>query len=108
MASTSRRYVAMAASLCLAPLPGIADEVPDAAASQAPAGPAEGAQRRFDIAAYDVEGNSVLQTVDIEEAVYPFLGDGKTVADVDQARDALERAYHARGYQTVQVEIPQQ
>src|SRR5690242_8037056 len=98
MASTSRRSVAMAASLCLAPLSGLADEVPSAPASQAPpasapASPstapassssAEGDQRRLDIEAYDVEGNTVLQASDIEEAVYPFLGESKTPADVDK------------------------
>ena len=44
----------------------------------------------------------------IEEAVYPYLGEQKTLDDVERARDALERAYHAAGYLTVLVTIPQQ
>lgn len=55
-----------------------------------------------------VDGNTVLSTPDIETAVYPFLGENRTPADVDNARQALQRAYEDRGYQTVQVEIPQQ
>jgi hemolysin activation/secretion protein len=63
---------------------------------------------RFDIYEYVVDGNTVLSVPDVEEAVYPFLGDGRNAADVDKARDALQRAYEDRGYQAVQIEIPQQ
>ena len=40
------------------------------------------------------------QASDIDEAVYLYLGESKTPADVDKARDVLEQAYHAKGYQT--------
>jgi len=63
---------------------------------------------RFDILEYVVDGNTVLSVPEIEEAVYPFLGEKKVASDVDQARDALEHAYQSHGYQTVQVFIPQQ
>jgi hemolysin activation/secretion protein len=63
---------------------------------------------RFDIMEYVVDGNTVLAVPDIEEAVYPFLGESRTADDVDGARKALEDAYQSRGYQTVQVSIPQQ
>lgn len=63
---------------------------------------------RFDILEYAVEGNSVLSTDAIEVAVYPHLGEGKTIADVESARLALEQAYHAGGYLTVFVNIPEQ
>ena len=62
----------------------------------------------FDIDAYDIEGNTILPPDTVEAAVYPFLGPGRTEADVAAARDALERAYHQRGYQSVVVEIPAQ
>jgi hemolysin activation/secretion protein len=46
--------------------------------------------------------------LEVEEAVYPYLGPERTSEDVDQARAALEKAYQAKGYQTVSVQIPPQ
>lgn len=63
---------------------------------------------RFDILEYVVEGNTTLPASRIEEAVYPFMGEQKTIGDVEQARAALENAYHASGYLTVFVGIPEQ
>ena len=63
---------------------------------------------RFDVLEFVVEGNTVLSTLDIERAVYPFLGEAVTVADVEKARAALENAYRDRGYPTVFVDIPEQ
>ncbi len=82
-----------------------ANAAPDAAPK---AGTQNNTEKRFDILEYVVDGNSVLSVPDIEEAVYPFLGESRNAADVDQARDALEQVYQSRGFQTVQVEIPQQ
>ncbi len=69
---------------------------------------AEPPQPTFDIEAYDVDGNKLLEEIEVEKAVYPFLGPGRTSADVDHAREALEKAYHDRGYQSVVVETPPQ
>lgn len=44
----------------------------------------------------------------IEEAVTPYLGEGKSIADVEAARSALEKAYRDAGYLTVLVDIPEQ
>jgi hemolysin activation/secretion protein len=66
------------------------------------------AERHFDILEYVVDGNTVLAAPEIEEAVYPFLGESRTADDVDKARKALEDAYQGKGFQTVQVSIPQQ
>ena len=66
------------------------------------------AAQRFDIFEYVVDGNTVLDVPAIEEAVYPFLGEQRNAADVDMAREALEKIYQIRGYQTVQVVIPEQ
>ena len=63
---------------------------------------------QFDVFEYRVEGATLLPVALIEEAVYPHLGEQKTLDDVERARDALERAYHAAGYLTVLVTIPQQ
>jgi hemolysin activation/secretion protein len=63
---------------------------------------------RFDVLEIQVEGNSVLSALAIERAVYPHLGPGKSIRDVDAARAQLEKAYHAAGYLTVTVDIPEQ
>lgn len=63
---------------------------------------------RFYIRQYKVEGSGRLKPLEVEEAVYPFLGPGRTADDVEQARAALEKVYHDKGFQTVSVGIPQQ
>ena len=63
---------------------------------------------QFDILEYRVEGTSLLPLAVIERAVYPHLGEKKTIKDVESAREALEKAYHEAGYLTVVVSIPQQ
>ncbi|WP_287110109.1 ShlB/FhaC/HecB family hemolysin secretion/activation protein [Methylobacillus sp.] len=65
-------------------------------------------QARFDIMEFSVSGNTVLAAGRIEEAVYPFLGEGKTIDDVEGARAALEKAFHDAGYLTVFVNTPEQ
>lgn len=57
---------------------------------------------------YRIEGAKRLKNLEVEEAVYPFLGPGRTPEDVEQARLALEKVYHDKGYQTVSVVVPQQ
>ena len=104
------------ALLCLTPGSGVAQTPGAAPADNAPATPPSGAAAtaatpatpHFDILEFVVDGNTVLPVTEIETAVYPFLGEGRTAADVDEARDALERAYAQHGYQTVQVAIPPQ
>jgi hemolysin activation/secretion protein len=63
---------------------------------------------RFDVFEYRVEGSTLLPTIVVEQAVYPHLGEQKTLDDVEKAREALEKAYHAAGYLTVLVAIPPQ
>ena len=53
-------------------------------------------------------GNHLLSELDIDNAVYPFLGPGQTVQSVDAARAALQKAYADKGYETVAVQIPPQ
>ncbi len=62
----------------------------------------------FYIREYRVEGAKRLKNLEVEEAVYPFLGPGRSPTDVDQARAALEKVYHDKGFQTVSVVVPQQ
>ena len=101
--------------MCLILLPGLAlaEQAPPAPATPPAAAPPSAPDdapdgSRFDILEYDVAGNSVLPKLAIERAVYPFLGEKKTVKDVEQARQALEKAYHDAGYLTVLVDIPEQ
>jgi hemolysin activation/secretion protein len=63
---------------------------------------------KFDVFEYRVDGNSVLGNGDIEKAVYPYMGEQKTIEDVEKARSALEKTYQDAGYLTVSVSIPQQ
>ncbi|MBX9868252.1 MAG: BamA/TamA family outer membrane protein [Burkholderiaceae bacterium] len=63
---------------------------------------------KFDILEFRVSGNSVLPNSKIEETVYPFMGEGKDINVVEQARTALENFYHENGYPTVFVNIPEQ
>ncbi|OHE56918.1 MAG: hemin transporter [Thiobacillus sp. GWE1_62_9] len=65
-------------------------------------------ETRFDVFEYRVEGSTLLPVTVVEQAVYPHLGEKKTLNDVEQAREALEQAYHGAGYLTVLVNIPQQ
>jgi hemolysin activation/secretion protein len=73
-----------------------------------PAATASTAAARFDIDEFRVEGADNMQQIDVETAVYPFLGPHRTSEDVEKARAALEKAYHDKGLQTVSVSIPQQ
>jgi hemolysin activation/secretion protein len=49
-----------------------------------------------------------MRAIDIERAVTPYLGEAKSIKDVEAARQSLEKLYHQHGYQTVLVNIPQQ
>ncbi|MGZ8406847.1 MAG: POTRA domain-containing protein, partial [Caulobacteraceae bacterium] len=92
----------LAAALICA-MPAAAQETPppaqDAAAEQ---------NVTLEIQAYDIQGNTLLDALAVETAVYPYLGPDRTPADVEKAREALEKAYHAKGYQSVVVDVPQQ
>lgn len=57
---------------------------------------------------YRVRGNHLLKAIEIEEAVYPFMGPGRSEQDIEGARVALEKVYKAKGYQSVGVQVPQQ
>jgi len=67
-----------------------------------------GDEFRFYVREYRVSGATKLEPVDIEKAVYPYLGPYRTAGDVESARQALESAYRNKGYLTVSVLIPQQ
>lgn len=63
---------------------------------------------RFDVWEYRIEGNTTLDNSIIERTVYGYLGESRTLDDVEQARLALEKAYHESGYAAALVSIPEQ
>jgi hemolysin activation/secretion protein len=95
---------AKAASSGTAPNAASPSPAPPAAAAPKPAA----ATQHFDIDDFAVPGADLLPEIDLDEAIYPFLGPNKTADDVEKARAALEKAYHDQGYQTVSVSVPQQ
>jgi hemolysin activation/secretion protein len=80
------------------------------AAPPDPASPAAAtaADQAFDVLEFRVLGNTVLQPIAVERAVYPYTGPKKTFKDVQAAGKALESVYHAAGYGTVFVDVPEQ
>ncbi|MDE2107346.1 MAG: ShlB/FhaC/HecB family hemolysin secretion/activation protein, partial [Patescibacteria group bacterium] len=75
----------------------------------APPGQGSAADRTLFIAEYRVDGaGRLLARIKVEEAVYPFLGPGRTNADIERARKALEETYADAGFQTVAVQVPPQ
>lgn len=85
-----------------------ADKTTGSDKPQAKGKPAAAKKPVFEIDEYRIEGSEKLTQLDLEEAVYPFLGPGRTEEDVEKARAALEKAYSSRGFQTVSVSVPQQ
>jgi hemolysin activation/secretion protein len=98
--------LALACSPLLAAEP--APSEPFATAPDAQAADSSQAKARFDVWEIRVVGNTTLTGRAIESTVYPFLGPGRTIDDVEAARVALEAAYHAAGYATAFVDIPEQ
>jgi len=62
----------------------------------------------FAIKQIRVRGSKLLSTSEIENVIYPFLGPGRSLDDLEAARLALETAFKNKGYQTVAVELPRQ
>ena len=77
-----------------------AQTVQPAASAQAPV--------NFQVNEYLVRGNTLLDPVTIEESMDPYLGPDRSMNDVHAARDALQKLYQSRGYQSVVVEVPPQ
>lgn len=96
-------HAAKESTAAAAPAPG-KQPAQASAPAQKPAAPLQ----RFDIDDFAVQGADKLPQVEIEEAIYPFLGPNKSADDVEKARAALEKAYHDKGFQTVSVAVPQQ
>jgi hemolysin activation/secretion protein len=62
----------------------------------------------FEIASFQIDGNTILPVERIQALVAPFVGKGKVYGDVQKALEALEGEYRRLGYGTVQVYVPEQ
>lgn len=69
---------------------------------------AETPPQKFSITRYDIQGSTLLSAAEIEKNVQPFIGDNKDFGDIQRALEALDTAYRAKGYSTVQVYLPEQ
>ena len=63
---------------------------------------------QFDIQRFDVTGNTLLSETKVRSLLDPLSGKKRVYGDVQKALEALEGAYRAAGYGTVQVEVPEQ
>lgn len=72
------------------------------------ASPAVADDDRFDIAQFRIEGNTLLPAERLQALVAPFAGRGRVYGDIQRALEAVENAYRAAGYNTVQVYVPEQ
>lgn len=77
------------------------------AVSSAVAAPEDGALR-FEIRRFVVEGNTLLSPQAAEAVLAPFTGAGRDFGTVQQALEALEKTYAGRGFNAVQVILPEQ
>jgi len=62
----------------------------------------------FDIARFQIEGNTLLPADEVQRIVAPLTGPKRVYGDIQKALEALEGAYRKAGYSTVQVYVPEQ
>jgi hemolysin activation/secretion protein len=63
---------------------------------------------RFEIKSFVVQGSTLLPQREVDRIVAPYTGPGKDFGSVQQALEALQEAYLARGYNAVRVSVPEQ
>jgi hemolysin activation/secretion protein len=63
---------------------------------------------RFDIRGYTVEGNTLIAAERLEAILSPFTGESRHFGTVQEAIEALDRAYRDRGFSMVKVTLPEQ
>lgn len=95
----------MRLSNCLRLLLCLAAVVLAPARAAMPAGDPAGS---FDIAGFQVEGDTLLGTSEVQAAVAGFAGKGRDFSYVERAMGALEKAYRKRGFGLVKVILPEQ
>jgi hemolysin activation/secretion protein len=78
------------------------------AAAVASAWAADDAVLRFDISRFEVQGNTLLAPQQVDAILARYRGQQRDFGDVQRALEALEAAYHERGYNLVTVALPEQ
>jgi hemolysin activation/secretion protein len=63
---------------------------------------------RFEIARFQIDGNTLLDSPFLDQLLAPYAGKAKNFGDVQRALEALEAAYQQRGYNVVKVVLPEQ
>ncbi len=63
---------------------------------------------RFEIKQFVAHGNTLLAQTTVDEVLAPYTGTGRDFGTVQQALEALEKAYAARGFNAIQVILPEQ
>jgi hemolysin activation/secretion protein len=79
-----------------------------APSEEPPVSEREPAEKRFQITSYLVEGSTILEQAKIDAVLQPYKGSDRRLSDIETARSELEKAYHAAGYPTVVVMLPEQ
>lgn len=63
---------------------------------------------RFEIARFEVRGNTLLPISVVEKIVSPFTGKQRDFGHVHMALEALQAAHHERGFRVIEVALPEQ
>lgn len=100
--------VCFAALLALSGLSAPAATVEPAHSAPSSSAEAAASNSRFFIQEFKVDGVYAINSEEVEEAVYPFLGPERTTEDVEKARAAVEKLYRTKGYQAAFAQIPAQ
>jgi hemolysin activation/secretion protein len=99
---TCRSLACLCGLICLSVLS------PARAHAETPQGAAAQQEQTFTIKRFVIGGTTLFEEKELQQQVAPFVGRHKTSADVEGARDALERFFKDRGYPAVVVNIPEQ
>jgi hemolysin activation/secretion protein len=62
----------------------------------------------FEITRFEVKGNTLLPSTLVDQLVAPYAGKDRDFGSVQKALEALEAAYHQKGYNIVHVVLPEQ
>ena len=81
---------------------------PVASVSGKPASPSGGGAVLFEITHYVAHGNTILPQAELDAVLAPYTGPGRDFGTVQLALEALEKAYAARGFNAIQVLLPEQ
>lgn len=62
----------------------------------------------FDIARFDVSGNSFVPVAEVEKVLQPYTGKARSFNDVQEAQEHLEALFRQRGFALISVNLPEQ